>query len=65
MKDNADSVTLEAVAMGLYRGLPLPFNMHFPRQITLVRRPKDGAHHFTKEGRNQIVEFPILSLAEI
>lgn len=42
---------------------------NFPRQITLVRRPKDRAHRITKRGGggegHQIVEFPIRSLAEI
>lgn len=43
----------------------------FSSQITLVRRPKDGAHRVTKRGGgeggegHQIVEFPIRSLAEI
>lgn len=42
---------------------------NFPRQITLVRRPKDRAHRITKRGGrvggDQIAEFPIRSLAEI
>lgn len=52
------------------RGLPF-FSLaaNFPRQITLVRRPKDRAHRITKRGGrvggDQIAEFPILSLAEI
>lgn len=42
---------------------------NFPRQITVVRRPKDRAHRITKRGGggegHQIAQFPIRSLAEI